>query len=75
MTLEAQVQWLADRAQISDLLHAFARALDTKDWEAYTATMNGRTLPNWRAAPAAPVAEAVAGLELTNASPCRRPPG
>jgi 3-phenylpropionate/cinnamic acid dioxygenase small subunit len=38
MTLEEQVQWLVDRAQISDLLHAFARALDTKDWQAYVET-------------------------------------
>jgi 3-phenylpropionate/cinnamic acid dioxygenase small subunit len=38
VTLEEQVQWLVDRAQISDLLHAFARALDTKDWQAYADT-------------------------------------
>jgi hypothetical protein len=38
MTLEEQVQRLVDRAAISDLLHAFARALDTKDWEAYVDT-------------------------------------
>jgi SnoaL-like domain len=36
-TLEAQVQWLVDRASISDLLFRFARALDTKDFGAYTA--------------------------------------
>jgi SnoaL-like domain len=36
-TLEAQVQWLIDRASISDLLFHFARALDSKDFEAYTA--------------------------------------
>ena len=34
-TLEQTVRWLADRAQISDLLHSFARALDTRDWQAY----------------------------------------
>jgi 3-phenylpropionate/cinnamic acid dioxygenase small subunit len=38
VTHEEQVQWLVDRAQISDLLHDFARALDTRDWEAYAAT-------------------------------------
>ena len=38
MTLEEQVQWLVDRAQISDVLHAFARALDTRDWQAYLDT-------------------------------------
>jgi ketosteroid isomerase-like protein len=31
----AQLQWLVDRAQISDLLFSFARAIDTKDWQAY----------------------------------------
>jgi ketosteroid isomerase-like protein len=30
----AQLQWLVDRAQISDLLVEFARALDARDWEA-----------------------------------------
>jgi 3-phenylpropionate/cinnamic acid dioxygenase small subunit len=35
MTLEEQVQWLVDRAQISELLHAFAQALDTKNWAGY----------------------------------------
>ena len=35
MTPEEQLQWLVDRAQISDLLHAFARALDSKDWQGY----------------------------------------
>lgn len=38
MTHEEQLQWLVDRARISDLLHEFARALDTKDWDAYAAT-------------------------------------
>ncbi len=33
--LERQVQWLTDRALISELLHAFARALDTRDFQAY----------------------------------------
>jgi SnoaL-like domain len=35
MTLEAQVQWLIDRAAISELLFRFARALDTRDFGAY----------------------------------------
>lgn len=30
-----KVQWLVDRALISDLLFSFARALDTRDFEAY----------------------------------------
>jgi len=38
VTLEDQVQWLVDRARISDLLHEFALALDTKDWHAYVET-------------------------------------
>jgi len=33
-----QLQWLIDRAAISDLLIEFARALDDRDWEAYAAT-------------------------------------
>lgn len=33
----AQLQWLVDRAAISDLLIDFARALDDKDWEGYAA--------------------------------------
>ena len=33
----AQLQWLVDRAAISDLLTDFARALDDKDWEGYAA--------------------------------------
>jgi hypothetical protein len=33
--LARQVQWLTDRALISDLLYAFARALDTRDFQAY----------------------------------------
>ena len=32
-----QLQWLIDRAAISDLLIDFARALDDKDWEGYAA--------------------------------------
>ena len=32
----AQLQWLVDRAQISDLLIEFARSLDEQDWEANT---------------------------------------
>lgn len=35
MMLERQVQWLVDRAQISERLYAFARALDSRDWDAY----------------------------------------
>lgn len=33
----AQLQWLVDRAAISDLLVDFARALDDKDWDGYAA--------------------------------------
>lgn len=33
----AQLRWLVDRAQISDLLVEFARSLDEKDWEGNTA--------------------------------------
>lgn len=33
-----QLQWLVDRAEISDLLVEFARALDERDWEAYGQT-------------------------------------
>lgn len=33
--LATQVRWLVDRAQISELLHAFAAALDTRDWRGY----------------------------------------
>ena len=33
----AQLQWLVDRAAISDLLTDYARALDDKDWEGYAA--------------------------------------
>ncbi|MFJ6901987.1 nuclear transport factor 2 family protein [Streptomyces hokutonensis] len=29
------IQWLRDRAEISDVLFAFARALDSKDWQGY----------------------------------------
>lgn len=32
-----QLQWLVDRAEISDLLVEFARTLDEQDWEANTA--------------------------------------
>lgn len=31
----AQLQWLVDRASVSDLFHAFARAIDEKDIVAY----------------------------------------
>jgi hypothetical protein len=34
-SIEQQVQWLVDRALISDLLFSFARALDTRDYAAY----------------------------------------
>jgi hypothetical protein len=34
-TSEAKLQWLIDRALISELLYSFAAALDTKDWRAY----------------------------------------
>ena len=37
MTLEETVNWLKDRAEISDMLFAFARVLDERDWDAYTA--------------------------------------
>ena len=32
-----QLNWLVDRAAISDLLVEFARALDDRDWEGYAA--------------------------------------
>ena len=34
-SLAEKVQWLVDRAQISELLHSFARSLDTKDAAGY----------------------------------------
>ena len=34
-SLVEKIQWLVDRAQISELLYSFARALDTKDAEGY----------------------------------------
>jgi hypothetical protein len=37
-TLTEKVQWLIDRAMISELLFSFARALDTKDVDAYLNT-------------------------------------
>ncbi len=33
-----ELQWLVDRAHISDLLVEFARALDERDWDGYAAT-------------------------------------
>ena len=33
----AQVQWLVDRARISDVLVEFARTLDERDWSANNA--------------------------------------
>ncbi|ADB50517.1 nuclear transport factor 2 family protein [Conexibacter woesei] len=35
--LSAQVAWLVDRARISDLLHSYARCVDTKDWDGFVA--------------------------------------
>lgn len=35
MNLEEQVQYLVDRAAISDVLHSYARGLDTRDWALY----------------------------------------
>jgi SnoaL-like domain len=32
---QATLEWLADRARISDLLYSFAAALDTKNWQEY----------------------------------------
>jgi hypothetical protein len=37
MSSEQKLDWLVDRARISDLLFSFAAALDTKDWNAYVA--------------------------------------
>ena len=34
-TLAAQVQYLIDRAAVSDALIAFAHAVDTRDWDGY----------------------------------------
>jgi SnoaL-like domain len=34
-SLAKKIQWLVDRAQISDLLFSFARSLDTKDAASY----------------------------------------
>lgn len=34
-TVDGKIQWLVDRAQISDLLYSFAAALDSKDWKRY----------------------------------------
>jgi hypothetical protein len=34
-SIDNKVQWLVDRALISDLLFSFARALDTRDFETY----------------------------------------
>jgi ketosteroid isomerase-like protein len=36
-TLEEQVQWLVDRAQISDLLIEYARSVDAQDFDALAA--------------------------------------
>ena len=35
-----KVQWLVDRALISDLLFSFARALDTRDFETYVSNFS-----------------------------------
>ena len=37
LDLASQVQWLVDRALISDLLVEFARSLDEKDWDTHVA--------------------------------------
>jgi SnoaL-like domain len=34
-TPDPRIDWLVDRAQISDLLVSFAWALDSRNWEAY----------------------------------------
>lgn len=61
----AQLQWLVDRAAISDLLVDFARALDDQDWEGYAAnyTEDGvlDIAPTIRHAGRAGLAEFVAG--------------
>lgn len=52
----SQLQWLVDRASISEVISAFARSMDEKDWEAYgrlmdegaTFSINGRTLAEGR---------------------------
>jgi len=36
-SLEDKINWLMDRARISDLLFSFARAIDSKDADAYVA--------------------------------------
>jgi hypothetical protein len=35
MSLEDQVRWLVDRAEIEDLICAYARTIDSKDWEGF----------------------------------------
>jgi SnoaL-like domain len=37
VSVQEKLDWLVDRALISDLLHSFAAALDTKNWAAYVA--------------------------------------
>jgi SnoaL-like domain len=39
-----QLQWLVDRARISDLLVDFARCLDVRDWDRYIANFTERAL-------------------------------
>jgi SnoaL-like domain len=34
-TMEETLEWLADRARISDLLYSFASALDSRNWQEY----------------------------------------
>lgn len=34
-TIETQVRWLTDRAEIQDLILAYARTADTRRWEAF----------------------------------------
>ena len=43
---EAQIAWLTDRAQIHDLLLAYARCLDTRNWRACAGLLvdDGRVL-------------------------------
>ena len=47
----AQLQWLIDRAEVTELFHAFARAIDEKDQPAYADTFaedGAVTLPHAR---------------------------
>ena len=46
---DEMVAWLVDRAEISDLLHRFAQALDRRDWDAYEANFadDGELILPW----------------------------